>query len=411
MAILSTTYRHMPQSTTCGPSMRTEHVMKPLLAALLLACGLTAAPTLGRAAEAPEVPDASAPRAALAPTPSCNEGLAPNCLYFPEAQYGFTLLEHSVSYTDSASLQREVKMLIRQPLGAPLPMPVVVWSHGGADGKASPATSMVEWSEATARAGYLSVSIAHAHREPRSRRQLCKVVGIPDEATCKVFKYLNWDRPHDIRAVLDELERLAAGALRGQIDTARIAVGGHSAGSGAAQTVAGARRIFTGAPVDLSDPRPVAFLAFSPQQPGGEGFFDTRFQKPRHSWTDVRRPVLTATGDGDSTCEAGTEPGSCVGDTPFGRRIGFQRMPASGDKYHLYLHDADAFHTLFELNAAKCPALDVDLARCAEMVRWLSSAGLTFLDGHVRQSPAALQWLRSDRIEGASGGVAEWQRK
>jgi hypothetical protein len=103
-------------------------------------------------------------------------------------------------------------------------------------------------------------------------------------------------------------------------------------------------------------------------------------------------------------------PGQCVGDTPFGRRIGFGRMPA-GDKYQLYLHDADAFHMLFELNAKECGRLQVDAAKCAEIVRWLSSTALAFLDGHVRRLPAAMQWLQSDRIEQASGGVAEWQRK
>jgi prepilin-type processing-associated H-X9-DG protein len=121
--------------------------------------------------------------------------------------------------------------------------------------------------------------------------------------------------------------------------------------------------------------------------------------------------VLTATGDGDDSCEPLPMPGICVGDTPFGRRIGFQRMPASGNKYHLYIHDADAFHMLFQLNAAKCPQMNVDAAKCSEIVRWLSSAGLAFLDGHVRQLPAAMQWLQSNRIEQASGGVAEWQRK
>ena len=53
-------------------------------------------------------------------------------------------------------------------------------------------------------------------------------------------------------------------------------------------------------------------------------------------------------------------------------------------------HDADAFHTLFELNGAKCVALLNDTFQCSQMVRWLSSAGLAFLDGHVRQLPAAL---------------------
>ena len=354
---------------------------------------------------------AAAAPAAFAQAPTCQQAPGPTCLYFPAASYGFTLFERSTSYTDAAGDMRDVRFLIRQPMGVAAPMPSVVWSHGGADGKLSPATSMVEWSETTARAGYFTVSIAHTHREQDSRLRLCGAIGITAGATCNNFKYLNWDRPHDIRAVLDELERLAAGEFLGQIDTLRIAVGGHSAGAGGAQTVAGARRIFVGAPVELSDPRPVAFLAFSPQQPGSEGFFDTRFQKQRHSWTDVHRPVLTATGDGDSTCNPGPEPGSCIGDTPFGRRIGFQRMPADGNKYHLYLHNANTFHTLFELNAAKCPQLGVDPVLCGEAVRWLSSAGLAFLDGHVRQLPAALQWLQSNNIEQASAGVAEWQRK
>ena len=348
---------------------------------------------------------------AFAEAPTCNQVPGPDCLYFPATTYGFTPFERSTVYTDNAGDQREVRFLVRQPLAAPAPMPAVVWSHGGADGKSSPATSMVEWSETTARAGYFTVSIAHANRDPASRRRLCNSIGIADDATCTVFKYLNWDRPHDIRAVLDALALLATGELRGQIDMRRVAVGGHSAGAGGALTVAGARRIFVGAPAEISDPRPIAFLAFSPQQPGSEGFFDTRFQKARHSWTDVHRPVLTATGDGDSTCNPGPEPGNCIGDTPFGRRIGFERMPADGNKYHLYLHDANAFHTLFELNAAKCPELGVDQQRCDEAVRWLSSAGLAFLDAHVRQVPGALQWLQSNRIELASGGVAEWRRK
>jgi hypothetical protein len=348
---------------------------------------------------------------ALAQAPTCNQVPDPGCLYFPAATFAFTTFERTTQYTDHAGDQREVRFLIRQPLGAPAPMAAVLWSHGGADGKASPANSMAEWSETTARAGYFTVSIAHSHREPVSRRRLCNAIGITDDAVCTNFKYLNWDRPHDIRAVLDALEFLSTTEFRGQIDIERVAVGGHSAGSGGALTVAGAKRIFVGAPVEISDPRPVAFLAFSPQQPGSEGFFDTRFQKQRHSWTDVHRPVLTATGDGDSTCNPGPEVGSCIGDTPFGRRIGHQRMPADGNKYHLYLHTAEAFHTLFELNAAKCPELGVDPQRCDEAVRWLSSAGLAFLDAHVRQVPLALQWLQSNRIEVASSGVAEWQRK
>jgi hypothetical protein len=353
---------------------------------------------------------AAAP-AVQAQAPFCPHAPGPGCLYLPAASYGHMPLERSVTYTDASGQLREVGFLIRQPLGAPAPMPVVVWSHGGADGKSDPQHSMRAWSEVTARAGYFTVSIAHAHRGQDSRRQLCTAIGIVDDATCEVFKYLNWDRPHDIRTVLDELERLAVGDFAGQIDIERIAVGGHSAGSGGALTVAGAWRSFGGAPMTISDPRPVAFLAYSPQQPGSEGFFDTRFGEPRHSWFDITRPVLLASGDGDSTCSPGPEPGSCVGDTPHGRRIPFQRMPASQNKYQLYVHEADAFHTLFQLNGAKCPQLGVDAQRCDDIVRWLTSTTLAFLDAHLRQHAQALQWLQSDRIGTASGGVAEWQRK
>ena len=350
---------------------------------------------------------------AHAQAPTCNQAPGPNCLYLPAASYGFTPMERSVFYDDVAGQPREVKFMIRQPLGAPLPMPVVIWSHGETTGKKSATTSMVEWSELSARAGYVSISIAHAPRIDESA-SLCPLIGI-DAAACALFAHLNWDRPHDIRAVLDEVQRLAAGEFRGQIDTAKIAIGGHSAGSGGAQTVAGAKRSFVNPPGRLSDPRPIAFLAFSPQQPGISGFFDTRFQNPAHSWADIRRPMLTATGDGDDSCDPlpvpVPVPGVCIGDTPFGRRIGFQRMPANGNKYHLYIHDADAFHMLFQLNTSKCGTPGADPAKCNEIVRWLSSAALAFLDGHVKQLPAALQWLQSKNIEQASGGVAEWQRK
>jgi hypothetical protein len=354
---------------------------------------------------------AAAASSAFAQTaPTCTASPAPDCLYAPAASYGFTPYERSVVYTDNTNSPRMVKVLIRQPQGAALPMPVAVWSHGGTDGKKDPANSMAEWSTVTARAGYFSVAIAHAHRDDASRSALCTSIGM-DTETCKLFSHLNWDRPHDIRAVLNEVERMAAGEFRGQIDKDKIAVGGHSAGSGGAQTIAGAQRNFVHPPGSLSDPRPIAFLAFSPQQPGNSGFFDTRFQQPAHSWTDVQRPMLTATGDGDDSCEPADIPGSCVGDTPFGRRLGFQRMPANGNKYHLYVHDADAFHMLFELNAKECPEKNVDAAKCAEIVRWLSSTALAFLDWHVRQLPAAMQWLQSNRIEQATRGVAEWQRK
>jgi hypothetical protein len=350
---------------------------------------------------------------AFAQAPTCNQVLTPDCLYFPSTRYAFTELERLATYKDATGALRTVKVLLRIPTAAPLPMPVVIWSHGGADGKDNPRKSMAEWSIATAEAGYLTVSVAHTPRANDSRRQLCEALFPPlDDATCQVFKYLNWDRPHDISAVINELHALARGQLGGQIDVLKIAVGGHSAGSGGALMIGGALRRFGGDPVDLSDPRPIAFLAFSPQQPGSDGFFDTSFDHAEHSWKHIERPALVITGDGDSTCNPGVEPGSCIGDTPFGRRIAFGRMPR-GNKYHLYVHDEQAFHTLFELSTDKCsePRINVNQAKCDEIARWLKSTALAFLEAQVRNDLFALLWLRSDNIAAASRDIAEWQFK
>jgi predicted dienelactone hydrolase len=346
---------------------------------------------------------------AYAQAPSCGGTLTPGCLYFPATEFPFLPTTSQTTYVDKANQKRTIEFAVRTPIGAPAPMPVVIWSHGGAGGKDEGENSLHAWSDVTAAAGYLTISIAHTPRLDRTA--LCQAIGIPDAATCDLFKHLNWDRPFDISAVITELERMnRLGDLRGRIDLNRIAVAGHSAGAGATLTVAGALRNFTGAPRSLADPRPIAFLAFSPQQPGTEGFFDTNFRKPLHSWAPIRKPVLIGTGDGDNTCNPGEEPGSCPGDTPYGRRLNFDRM-SEGNKYRIYVHDADAFHTLFAMNTNTCAKLGVDQAKCDEIARWLQSAALAFLDGHVRQDAFATQWLKSNNVGIASRGVAEWSLK
>ena len=349
--------------------------------------------------------------AIFAQAPTCNQALTPGCLYFPANQTTFQTVTNQTTYTDNAGLQRTVAVAIRIPTGAPNPMPVVIWSHGGATGKTDPLNSMVEWSETTAEAGYLTISIAHTPRTDQERQQLCQSIGINDPATCEVFKHLNWDRPFDVRAVIDALVQMnQQGEFRGKIDVEHIAVGGHSAGAGGALSVGGALRNFAGTPVSLADPRPIAFLAFSPQQPGTEGFFDTDFKQPTHSWQPIARPVLIGTGDGDNACKAIEEPGNCQGETPSGRRSNFDRM-SPGNKYRIYVHDADTFHTLFELQTSKCATLGVNQTKCDGIARLLRSVGLAFLDSHVRQNAFANLWMQSNNVETASLGVAEWSRK
>lgn len=104
----------------------------------------------------------------------------------------------TITYTDLAGLPRRVPIAIRVPITAPVPLPAVIWSHGGAGGHTNPARSMVEWSETTAEAGYLTISIAHLPRmftPTDTRTPLCHAIALQsggrwdldDPATCHQF--------------------------------------------------------------------------------------------------------------------------------------------------------------------------------------------------------------------------------
>ena len=330
----------------------------------------------------------------------------PNCLYVTPVNVTFTVSTSSVTYQDAASLQRTISFAIRTPNGLAGPLPVVIWAHGGYEGNLNPLTALSEWGELTARAGYISVGIAHAPRLNFSQKLLCGTLGISD---CATFRHLNWDRPHDISKVIDRLAAInaAAGPLHGRININRIAVGGHSAGSGGAMSVAGALRFFTNAPQALADPRPIAFMAFSPQGPS-DGFFETDFRFPHTSWDNITRPMLVGTGDGDNTC--GNSPAACIGTSPSIRRIPYELMPP-GDKYLMHIHDTDTFHGLFGFNIAECVSTGVAPGKCAAFRQWLASSTLAFLDAHVRNSNLAKAWLLGGFIQQASAGVVEWKSK
>lgn len=335
----------------------------------------------------------------------------PGCLYAPGPPVPFSTTTNSITYNDTAGLPRTINVAIRIPSVPAGPLPVVVWSHGGASGQSNPLTAMSEWSEVTARAGYLTISIAHTSRTQPERQALCTALGVAVPTDCEFFKYLNWDRPYDIRNTLDEIVRQnAGGPLQGRIDLARIAVGGHSAGSGGALSIAGAARLFTPVPPPsiLADPRPAAFLAFSPQGPGSEGFFETDFRQPSTSWDGINRPVLIASGDGDNTCGMVSE---CLdGDTPFRRQIAFERM-MPGNKFQVYLKDTDTYHGFFGSLSNNCVAKGVAAAKCAAFESWLSATAVAFLDAKLRGIPAAQFWLANGLIEVASGGIAQWKAK
>ncbi len=315
------------------------------------------------------------------------------CAYEPEQSYALlTREQHTCEYTDEASLPRRIRIEVRVPDGAPQPMPVVVWSHGGSSGQTEPGGVGTDWSREFVSAGYMVVAIAHAPRDPDT--ELAPLTNELGFAPGTLWKYLNWDRPNDVRCVLDWVVAQASGPRAGIIDASRIVYAGHSAGGGSAMMVNGATREYAGVVRGLSDPRPVAFISCSPQGPGDDEFTSGSF-------ANMARPHLFLTGAGDDQ-----------GHVAENRRLSFE-LAQPGGKYRGWIAEESARHATFNYKPDGCEnhASGGDPARCAEHLTWLRSAVLAFLDAHLRDDPVAAAYLESDHLTHLSGGTFEWSRR
>jgi predicted dienelactone hydrolase len=344
--------------------------------------------------------DASSGDAALSgdagPINGCSPSDRAACAYGPTMPRAVTPATQELTYMDATGATRTIRVAVYVPPGLTGPTPVVLWSHGGADGSNNPVASGDGWATVFSAAQYISVHIAHAPRTAAERTALCNSIGF-DATGCTMFKHLSWDRPHDVRRVLDWVEEQARGRFADRIDPRRIAYAGHSAGAGGVLMVAGATRDFAGTQRAISDPRPIAFISCSPQGPGEDGFIESSF-------APVTRPHMTLTGLGDETS----------GVLPESRRRPFE-LVQPGDKYRLWINEASARHTTFDFNTDACESYQRmhsgDLSRCSEYRRWLASAMLAFLDAHLRNAAPARAWLSSTNAAVLSAGVIEWSRR
>lgn len=352
---------------------------------------------------APTDADDAAPDA---PVGACGPDDRAACLYHPERQFAFTVIEASTHYTDRIGQDRVVNIAIYRPTDAPTPMPVVLLSHGGSAGKTDPRRSMEHWAPVIARAGYLAVAIAHEGRDEASYDALCQALEVNPTHPCGIK--VSWDRPHDVAQVLAFLhERDAEPQFEGLMDLDRVAHVGHSAGAGAALMSVGATRNFRCAlPFGFDAPTQdcqvadlVSFahdeidlaIALSPQGPGSEGFME-------ESYGEVTRPVLMATGanDGDEG-----EPANRLAIWPL--------LPA-GSSMLFYVDDQGAKHTLFEGSTEACEPI-AGLAKCEAMREAIFSLGVAYLDAHLRGRPEAAAWLASDDVVTAGQGLFTTDRR
>ncbi len=375
-----------------------------------------------------------------------------SCAYAPAKLYKEgTKIEKTLSYVDIAGLKRTLHIEIRRPKAALKLSPLIVWSHGGADGKTDPSKSGVAWGKSFNSAGFIAIAIAHPPRGAESARALCVALKLGDcdlvscdskktkvctrgaapneeigvcepdptlgASYCRSFKTLNWDRPPDLRKVLDWVEAEASGGiLDGVVDTSRIAYAGHSAGAGSTMMVAGAARRFRATAEDhvAIDTRPVAFMSCSPQGPDDSGFTTASFTRkrceelatPEDRAGCLTRPhlVLTSRGDGGDT--AGEN-----------RRLSFDLAPA-GDRYLGYITELASQHTTFDLATEGCEGYAKDNklgpefpARCHTYRVWIRSAALAFFDATLRDDAKAKAYLASGNMSVLSGGALEWTLK
>ncbi|MFN2427194.1 MAG: hypothetical protein ABR587_12190 [Candidatus Binatia bacterium] len=112
--------------------------------------------------------------------------------------------ESRVSYTTAGGSTRTVKVAVRTPPGAAeQPLPVVIVVHGGGEqpNDRNPSTTLPEWSEALARAGYLAINVLHGTNEGASRIALCQAIGFPVIAD-----------PSALAATLQEIATAVVGA-------------------------------------------------------------------------------------------------------------------------------------------------------------------------------------------------------
>ena len=313
-----------------------------------------------------------------------------NLAYRPADEYLVDVFE---GYTVQDALRkRSIKILLRYPLGAPNPLPLIVWSHGGGanpDGH----NTYREWGEALAAAGYAVIHLAH---EDDVYNAHCAALRIPaseceprdferEVAQGGTLDVLWLNRARDASAVLDDLAGIEA-ATGLQFHRTRIAAAGHSGGAHTVVTLAGVYLDISPSVHNLRahDLRFSAFLACSPQGIGRLGLNE-------NSWSSLSAPMMVQTGAADMTAE----------ENAASRRDAFMHMPPP-EKYLLYIDSPAATHNAFALSLAPGDTT---------LTPFLKASALAFFDAYLRNRAAAKEWLASGKINQWSRSLAQITKK
>jgi len=300
---------------------------------------------------------------------------------------------------------RSLPILIRYPTDVKGPIPVVIYSHGGGFDNNGQHLGR-DWAGALNGHGYAVVHLAHSETDAAGFAAMCAFAGVPEsECQTGTFEAPVVARPLDISAILDERAEIGAWFNQEtgkQLDGTRIVVMGWSGGSIAPLSLLGGRRqVSPTSPVyTAADDRVRAAIALSPQGPGFSGAFDNGTD---HTWRDITKPVLVATGVNDVKPDNPELLGSI-------RRQAWEKLPGgNGNQRLLYslLPVGTGGHGTFNLDDINSTDMSVRRFSVA-----LSSAARAFLDVEMKDSVRAAAYLASGDVDVlADAEQADWLLK
>jgi dienelactone hydrolase len=290
---------------------------------------------------------------------------------------------------------------VHYPVG-PGPFPVIVFSHGLGGSKDGYAYLGNAW----AAHGYIAIHPTHPGSDSSLFRVGGGVAGIVAAMRDAMVSPAIWiARPHDITSVIDCLPQVEQQVpdLAGRIDAQRVGVAGHSYGAYTTLAVAG---LGPGGELSLADPRPLAFIAMSPQGP-------TR--PDDNPFAHIARPMLIMTGSEDNQPPFLDTPGGPKKDGAW-RAQSYALLPpgdpgaGTGDKALLFISGAS--HFTFSGGAGAVLLGHANPTRPVHL-RIIVSTSLAWWDAHLKpeRAEAAKAWLAGGPAPAYGADLVRWERK
>lgn len=282
---------------------------------------------------------------------------------------------------------------VYHPTTTSTPCPVVIFSHGLAGSREGYSFLGKRWAEH----GYVSIHPDHPGSDTAAfkGKPLAEIAPALKAATQN--PEILAGRPALIRALIEVLPQVEQRLPNVKLDRERIGVSGHSFGAWTTLAVAGQRVRLPGAQDGaLSDPRPKAFAALSPNGPGVLG--------RDGDLAACTRPMLIMTGSEDRQPAMLTPPG--FERSGAWRRQTYDQLPA-GEKLLAWFEGSR--HCTYSAGAGN--VLTGEPPPDPAQVEAVAVITLAWWDAQLRGDENAKAWLADPKTPATFGAWAKFERK